>query len=128
MKYTTTVTISRRGTSDVIENMLLNTATSTKIGTALSAIASGVSKSLSRLNRISRNDIAIPSSVPAKSPTKALVPDTIVASQMSSKLEVNWSQIADGGGRKYGLRSKTSTAPSQSARKPTPNTSGGHTA
>ena len=89
MKYTTTVTISRRGTSDVIENMLLNTATSTKIGTALRAIASGVSRSLSRLNRISRNDIAIPSSVPARSPTSALAPETIVASQISSKLDVN---------------------------------------
>src|ERR1700730_9136336 len=44
-KNTTIVTMSRRGTELVIANMLLNTETSTMIGTAFTAIASGLRSS-----------------------------------------------------------------------------------
>ena len=49
MKYTTRVTMMRRGTSLVMANMLLSTATNTKIGMAFNAMASGVTISPSTL-------------------------------------------------------------------------------
>jgi len=100
MKYTTSVTITRRGISLVIEYMLLSTATSTKIGIALSAIASAVMSWLRNRNRLSTKLIATPSTVPATRPTRALVPETVAAPRTSAKLVVNCERIADGGARK----------------------------
>ena len=92
--------MSRRGTSLVIANMLLNTATSTKIGTALRAMDSGVTISSSSLKRSSTNDIATPRTAPAISPTSAFEPDTRMADQTRSTLSTNRSRMADGGTRK----------------------------
>ena len=114
MKYTISVTISRRGISDVMANMLLNTDTSTMIGIALRAMASGLSMSLSRRKRIRRKLTATPSTVPTTSPARALRPETNAASRTSSMLSTNADQMLDGLGRKYGFQSKTSAASSQS--------------
>src|SRR6478752_4405561 len=111
----------RRGTSEVLANWLLNTDTSTMIGMALTATASGLTMSLSSRKRISRKLIRVPSS----SPTRALVPDTLVAPQMSVKLSTNACQIFDGAGRKYGFQSNNLTAASQAATNSTPNAIGG---
>ncbi len=94
------MTISRRGTSLVIANMLLNTATNTKIGMALSAIASGVTTSFSTRNRLRMKLIATPSTVPIRRPMNAFVPDTFTASQMWPRLSVNSSKMREGGARK----------------------------
>src|SRR6188472_2669034 len=122
------VTISRRGTSEVPENWFVNTATSTTMGMAFNATASGPIMSLSTLKRISRKLMATPSSTPRTRPTSALVPDTTAASQMNEKLSTNARQMADGGVRKYGFQSNTLTASSHAPRNTTPNTTGGHTA
>ncbi len=127
MKYTTSVTISRRGTSLVTENMLLNTETKTKIGTAFRPIASGDTRSFSNRKRASRKLIAMPSAAPTRSPINAFRPDTRVASQIRVALARNSAQIADGAGRKYGWKSNTFTAASHSTRNAMPNTTGGHT-
>ncbi len=74
MKNTISVTISRRGTSVVMANMLLNTGTSTMIGIALRAIASGVASSLAIRNRISTKLSATPTTVPRTRPTNAFCP------------------------------------------------------
>ena len=128
MKYTTRVTINLRGTSLVIANILLNTETSTKIGTAFSPIASGVVRSLSSRNRARRKLIDTPSTVPTSKPISAFRPETFVASQINVVFCWNSAQIAEGAGRKYGWKSKTLTAVSHKTRNPTPNTTGGHTA
>src|SRR5262245_2011072 len=127
MKYTMTATINRRGTSLVTGYMLLNTETSTKIGTAFSAIASGVIRSFRSRNRARRKLVATPIRAPRISPTSALSPDTLVASQIKAVFVVNALQIADGVGRKYGWKSKTFTASSHRPRNAIPNTTGGHT-
>ena len=110
MKYTTRVTINLRGTSLVIANILLNTETSTKIGTAFSPIASGVIRSFSSRNRARRKLIDTPSTVPTSKPISAFRPETFVASQINVVFCWNSAQIADGAGRKYGWKSKTLTA------------------
>src|SRR4029450_4741104 len=115
----------RRGTSLVTGYILLNSATSTKIGTAFSAIDSGVIRSFSTRNRTSTKLISTPSAVPTASPTNAFRPETFVASQIRAVFSRNAVQIAEGAGRKDGWKSKTLTAVSHTSRKPTPNTSGG---
>src|SRR5262245_39466885 len=127
MKYTTSVTISRRGTSLVTGYMLLNTATSTKIGIAFSATATGLNRSSTSRKRASRKAIPTPLPVPTSSPTNAVRPDTLVASQINDVVARNASQIAEGAGRKYGWKSKTLTAASHNTRNTAPNNSGGHT-
>ena len=100
MKYTTSVTITRRGTSDELENIVFSTVTRTTIGTALRAMASGVTRSSRTRKRISTNATAMPSTVPTTSPTSAFVPDVTVASQMLSALSPIASTILDGEARK----------------------------
>jgi hypothetical protein len=56
------------------------------------------------------------------SPTSAFIPDTDAASQIRDALSKNWLKIFEGGARKYGFKLKNFTAPSQNARKATPNT------
>ena len=83
MKNTISVTIRRRGISLVAGYMLMNSETSTMIGIALRATASGVASSFRIRNRINRNAEPTPSSVPAISPTSAFLPDTKAASLIS---------------------------------------------
>jgi len=115
----------RRGISLVIEYMLLSTATKTKIGIALSAIASGVTNSPRKRYLLSAKLIATPNTVPAMRPTNALVPETEDASQIRAKFLKNCSKIFEGAARKYGLRSNPLTTPSHNNKNETPKTSGG---
>ena len=125
MKNTISVTIRRRGISLVDGYMLMNSDTSTMIGIALRATASGVASSLRIRNRISRNaDADAEHACRRSGPTRAFLPDTKAASLIRSKLSTNASAIALGAGRKYGLRSKACTANSHTSRKPMPNTAG----
>ena len=115
MKYTISVTISRRGISDVIANMLLNTDTSTMIGIALRATASGVEHSLSSRNRISRKLTATPSTVPSDEPDQGVRARHGAPRPRSGRsCRVNASRSLDGLGRKYGFQSNTLTASSHS--------------
>ena len=79
----------RRGISLVMEYMLLSTATNTKIGTAFSAIASGVMSEFKKRKRLRMKLIATPKTVPAISPTRAFIPETDAASQIRDALSKN---------------------------------------
>src|SRR5258706_7738209 len=74
-KNTTIVTMSRRGIELVIANMLLNTETSTMMGTAFTATASGLNSSFTARKREAANAATRPTAVPATRPMSALVPD-----------------------------------------------------
>ena len=125
MNDTINVTIKRRGTSVVLTNMLLNTGTSTMIGMALSATASGVTNSLTTLNRMSTKLSATPLTTPKTSPTSALAPVTRIASQTLLQLSPSVVPIDDGAGSRYGWMSNTCTMISQVPRNKTPTISGG---
>ncbi len=100
MKNTMSITMSRRGTSLVEVNMFWKTATSTMIGIALSAIASGETSSLSRLERMRAKLAATPRPIPRSRPTRALPPETKAAARTSPTLSVKADQMAVGAGRK----------------------------
>ena len=128
MNDTMSVTISRRGTSVVLANMLLNTGTSTMIGMALSATANGVTSSLTTLNRIRTKLSPTPQSTPNSSPTNALAPVTTIASYTFGQLSSRLDQIADGDGSRNGWMSNTRTMASQVPRNSAPTMSGGTSA
>src|SRR5689334_20616530 len=124
MNDTIRVTISRRGTSVVLANMLLNTGTSTMIGIALSATASGVTSSLTTLKRISTKLSATPQITPNTRPTSAFAPVTYIASATFDQFSVSSDQIAEGAGRRYGSMSKILTISSHVPRNSPPTISG----
>ena len=124
-KNTTIVTTSRRGMLLVVEKMLLNIGARAMIGMALMAAASGVTISLNARNRLARNAMATPATVPQIRPTSALVPVLRAALMISEWLRSIWCQMSDGLGRRNGLMSRTMTNHCHRARNAMPNRIGG---
>ena len=118
MKNTIRVTISRRGTSLVIANMLLEHRDEHDDRDALRPTASGVASSLSDVEphqQKARRNAERPCR-PAARPARSCPTPKVASQNQLDDCRRRRSRSQIGAGRKNGLRSNASTTPSQASR------------